>query len=202
MTSPIAPIATDRRWAALGLVAGPAAFIAAWLLGGALTPGYDPVDDAISRIAADNMPQQSLMTVGFVTYGVALVVGSYALRASLLRRCAPAALVNGLATVAVALTPLERSTGVDHAHAIAALAGYLAIVAMPLLAVGPLRTSGRGLASSASLALALVSASCLVASGFSDANGALQRLGLLAGDVWLIATGLALWHAGSARART
>jgi hypothetical protein len=58
------------------------------------------------------------------------------------------------------------------------------------------------LASSASLALALVSASCLVASGFSDANGALQRLGLLAGDVWLIATGLALWHAGSARART
>jgi hypothetical membrane protein len=191
-----APMTTDRRWAALGLVVGPVAFISAWLVGGARTPGYDPLDDAISRIAADGAPQQALMSAGFVVYGVALVIGALALRGSPLRRAAPAAVVNGLATLAVALTPLERSDGVDQAHGLAATIGYVAIVAMPLLAVGPLRASGRDRAATASLVLAVVSALCLVASAISDANGAFQRLGLLAGDVWLIATGLALWRDG------
>jgi hypothetical membrane protein len=192
---PTAALTTDRRWAALGLVVGPVAFISAWLVGGARTPGYDPFDDAISRIAADAAPQQALMSAGFVVYGVALVVGALALHGSLLRRSAPAAVVNGLATLAVALTPLERSDAVDQAHGLAAIVGYVAIVAMPLLAIRPLRASGRDRAATASLVLAVVSAACLVASGVSDANGAFQRLGLLAGDVWLIATGLALWGA-------
>jgi hypothetical protein len=180
------------------LVVGPVAFISAWLVGGARTSGYDPFDDAISRIAADAAPQQALMSVGFVVYGAALVVGAAALHGSLLRRCAPAAVINGLATLAVALTPLERSITLDRAHGIAATIGYAAIVAMPVLAIGPLRVSGRGGAAKASLALGAISASCLVASGLVDANGAFQRLGLLAGDVWLIATGVALWRARSA----
>ena len=47
-----AALITRRPWAALGLVAGPAAFITGWVVGGARTPGYSPVNDAISRIAA------------------------------------------------------------------------------------------------------------------------------------------------------
>ena len=48
-TGTVAPLATDRPWAALGLVVGPVAFVGGWVLGGARTPGYRPVDDAISR---------------------------------------------------------------------------------------------------------------------------------------------------------
>jgi hypothetical protein len=41
---------------------------------------------------------------------------------------------------------------------------------------------------------------CLAATTVSDADGAFQRLGLTIGDVWLVATGLALFRAGRRRA--
>src|SRR5690349_17766911 len=95
-------LVTKRPWAALGLVVGPAAFIGGWVIGGARTPDYSPIDDAISRIAPVGAPNRALMTTAFVAYGVSVIVGSTALCESPLRRCWSLAAINGAATIAVA----------------------------------------------------------------------------------------------------
>src|SRR3954453_10449222 len=89
------PLVTRRPWSALGLVAGPAAFIGGWVIGGARTPDYSPINDAISRIAPLGAPNRELMTTAFVAYGASVIVGSTALRASPLRRCWSLAAING-----------------------------------------------------------------------------------------------------------
>ena len=192
-------LATDRPVAALGLVAGPVAFVAAWVVGGARTPGYSPVDQAISRIAEVGAPEQATMTAGFLLYGGAVLVGSLALRASPLARCWPFAALNGAATIAVAATPLERSPAVDALHSLAAAAGYVTIAALPLVAAPILRDLGHRRGAWASVALGSVAAAALVATNLTEANGLVQRIGLTAGDVWLVATGLTLWRASRAR---
>ena len=65
-------ITCDRPRFALGLAVGPVAFVSAWAIGGARTPGYDPLRDAISRIAetvfrgeiAPKLPMIVLIDVG------------------------------------------------------------------------------------------------------------------------------------------
>jgi hypothetical membrane protein len=186
------PRTAPERWAAVALIVGPVAFVGAWVVGGALVDGYSPVTDAISRLAALGAPQRPLMTAGFVTYGVAVIVGSRALAAEGLGASAAALVVNGAGTLAVAATPLDRSGLVDGLHAVAATVGYVSIAAVPALAVGPLRRRGHRRRAAASLVAAAVSATCLVATTATDANGLLQRLGLGAGDAWLVAAGMVL----------
>lgn len=189
------PLTTDRPAAALGLVAGPLAFVAAWAVGGARTPGYSPIDQAISRIAEVGAPEQATMTAGFVAYGGAVLVGSLALRGSPLARCWPFAAVNGAATIAVAATPLERSELVDALHSVAAATGYLSITALPLVAAPILADLGHRRAAAASVAVGAVAGAALVATNLTEANGLFQRIGLTAGDAWLAAVGAALWSA-------
>ncbi|HRW38915.1 MAG TPA: DUF998 domain-containing protein [Aquihabitans sp.] len=191
-----ATLGGDRPWAALGLVVGPMAFVSAWAVGGARTPGYDPVADAISRIAAVGAPQRTLMTAGFVAYGVAVGIGSTALARSELTGTWGWAAVNASATLAVAALPLERSETVDLLHGVAATTGYVSITILPVVAARSLRRLGRERAAVASLATGAISAACLAATTLGPGKGALQRTGLLAGDVWLVATGIALWRSG------
>lgn len=183
--------ATDR-WAAAGLIVGPAVFVGAWAVGGSLVDGYSPVGDAISRLAAVGAPHRPLMTAGFVAYGVAVVVGARALAAERLGPSAAALVVNGAATLAVAATPLDRSGLVDGLHAVAATVGYVSIVAVPALAAGPLRRRGHRRVAAASVVAAVVSASCLVAATATEASGLFQRLGLGVGDAWLVTAGAVL----------
>ena len=190
-----AAIATTRPWSALGLVVGPAAFIGGWVIGGARTPDYSPIDDAISRIAAIGAPNRQLMTTAFVVYGASVIVGSTALRASPLRRAWSLAAINGAATIAVAILPLEHSAAMDRWHGVAAGIGYASITALPLVAAGPLRAAGHDRAAALSIVGGVTSGLCLVATTVSDANGFFQRLGLTVGDVWLVSAGLALWQA-------
>ncbi|MEZ5183845.1 MAG: DUF998 domain-containing protein [Acidimicrobiales bacterium] len=194
--SEAATIGGDRPWAALGLVVGPVAFVSAWAVGGARTPGYDPVADAISRIAAVGAPHRSLMTAGFVAYGVAVGVGSAALARSNLSGTWGWAALNAGATLAVAATPLERSEAVDLLHGVAATTGYASITVLPLVAARSLRRLGLDRAATASLATGAISAACLAATTLGPGKGALQRTGLLAGDAWLVAVGIALWRSG------
>jgi uncharacterized membrane protein YiaA len=175
-------------------VVGPVAFVAAWAVGGALTAGHSPASDAISRLAAVGAPQRTLMTGGFVVYGVGVVVGSRSLSTAGLGRCAPVLVVNGLATLAVAATPLDRSGLVDGLHAVAATVGYVSIAVVPLLAAGPLRAGGHRRGALSSLVAGAISVACLGATTVSDADGLLQRVGLGAGDLWLAAAGMALWR--------
>lgn len=181
-----------RRWPAAGLVVAPASFVAAWAVGGAITPDHSPVHDAISSLAAVGAPHRVVMNTGFVAYGVGVLAGSVALRSSFLRRCWPVLAVNGVATLAVAATPLDRSATIDALHAVAAAVGYVSIAVLPLVAVGPLRSGNRRRAAALSVVAGAVSAGCLAATTLSEANGLFQRIGLGAGDLWLAVTGLAL----------
>ena len=181
------------RVLAAGLVAGPAAFVAAWVVGGARTPGYSYVHDAISRTAAAGAPQRHLMTAGFVAYAVGVGAGSLALRRALPGPAWAAAAVSALGTAGVALTPLDTSPAVDRAHGVTATVGYIGLAATPLLAAAPLRAAGRPRAAAASIAAGALIAAALAASALVDDQvGLAQRVGLTTGDLWLATAGITI----------
>ena len=132
---------TDRRLA-LGGIVGPAAFIGSWAVLGARLPGYDPTQDAISRLAAEGAPDQAWMTAGFVAFGVGVPLFGLVLRDELDGPAWATAIATGLATLGVAAFPLDGWAG-DVPHGVAAAIGYLTLAATPLLAAGPLARLGR-----------------------------------------------------------
>ena len=180
-------------------VAGPVAFVAAWLVAGLLTPGYSPVDQPISRLAASGADTRPLTTAGFVAFGVLLPVYALALRRLLgSRGAALAAAGSGIATLAVAALPLSREggQGVDTWHAVAAGCGYAAQVLAPLLGGRHLR----GRARTTSYAVAALAAACLVGSlAVPGLTGLLQRTGLTAVDAWYVAVAAGALRRVSAR---
>ncbi len=167
-----------RRLLLLGGVAGPAAFVGAWLVGGLLREGYDPVEQTISRLAEQGAPTQPLMTAGFVAFGVLVPAYASRLRPGSLRLAATA---SGLATLGVAATPLSPAGGttLDSLHYVAAATGYAAQAASPLLGATalprPALSRAVGVACAASLVASLVD---------SRRAGLWQRLGLGLVDVW------------------
>jgi hypothetical membrane protein len=189
----------DRVGAVCGVLA-PSSFVGAWLLGGVLQDGYDPLQDAISRLAAEGASSRPLMTAGLVAFGVLVPVwartlgdrlGSPALRGVVT--------VAGLATLAVALLPLTREGGTtqDAAHAVVAGAGYVAMVATPLVAAPLLRRRGHGRAAALSWVVGAVSAGALVGTLLVGeqgqvGSGGLQRLGLTVVDAWHVVAAVAV----------
>jgi hypothetical protein len=194
--SAVEPLQVEHPVAALGLVAGPAAFITAWVVGGLVTDGYSPIDQAISRLAAESASHPQILTAGLLTFAGAMAVGAVGLRGSTLHRLWPVALANAAAAVAVAATPLEHADRLDALHGVAAASAYVALAAMPLLGAAPLRRSGRRREAAWSTALGLGVAASLVATQVTEASGLAQRVGLTLGDVWLVSAGIALFRAG------
>ena len=183
------PLSNLDRALSAGLVAGPTAFITAWAVSGAITPGYSPIRDHISDLAAVEATTRSLMNVGFAAFAVS--VGAAAIPA---RRFlgTPAAVVLGanvLTTVGIALAPLGQSPEGDRAHAAVAGLGYLALAAMGPSAA-PTLAKRRPLLGQASVAVGAVSIACLGLSLVRPEAGFWQRAGLLVTDAWLIAMGL------------
>ena len=177
------------RAAALGGVIGPVAFIGAWVAGSARLEGYSVVDDAISRLAASGADTRPLMTAGFVAFGVGLPVYAVALRHVLGGAAWVTAAATGVATLAVAVLPLERSAAVDRWHAVAAAIGYVTLAATPLVARRSLRRRGHDGLAGLGLVCGAVSAAALVASASGGVpTGLFQRIGLTAGDVWVMAS--------------
>lgn len=176
------------RWRAVGGVLGPAAVITAWAALGARTPGYQPVIDPISRLAASGADTQTAMTGGFLAYaagvgGLASLLGErYGGKVAL------AAAVNVAGTLGIAATPLDSPLG-GAPHALAAGVTYASLAALPVLAAqGSDDPDGRprallfttvGIVSGLSLALS--------ASGLTDRVGLFQRLGLTLGHIWVMA---------------
>jgi hypothetical protein len=127
-----------------------------------------------------------------------------ALRTALPGGAGVTATLTAAATVGVALLPLGGPLG-DAAHGAAAGFGYMTLAATPLLGGITLARRGRRGAAIASFAASLTTAAALVGTVVSpDQTGLLQRTGLSAGDVWLVAS--ALWllvdRGGSAGAET
>lgn len=177
-----------QRALAAGGVIGPAWFVAAWAIGGALRHGYSPIDDAISRLAEVGAGTQAAMTSGLVAYGLGVGGWSLALRRSLPGPSWVFALVNAAGSLAVAALPL--GAGVDAAHGLAAGGSYVALAGVPLAAVRPLRAAGRVGAARASALIGAVVAVSLSLTVLDGTNGLFQRLGLTAGDVWIVAAAI------------
>lgn len=189
----------DRVGAVCGVLA-PSAFVGAWLAGGLRAESYDPLVDAISRLAAEGAPTRPLMTAGFVAFGVLVPVWARTLGARLdsttLRSVVTVA---GLATLAVAGLPLTQEGGTtqDALHAVTAGTGYVAMVATPLVAAPLLRRRGHTTAAALSAAVGVVSAASLVGTLLVGedgqvGSGALQRLGLTVVDAWHVVTATAV----------
>ena len=124
-------------------VAGPVLFVAAWALGGALEPGYSPVHEAISELAAVGASVRLLMTAGLVAFGVGMLLYAGALRSAVAGPAWIAALAAGVAVFGVIAVPLGVSPVTDDVHGAFAIAAYVVLVALPLFAAPPLAAGGR-----------------------------------------------------------
>lgn len=191
------PLISHQR-SAWGGIVGPAAFVSAWLVGGAMRRGYMPVDAGISRLAAVGAPTRPLMTAGFVGFGVGVPVYAVALRGSVPGSAWKTAAGTGLATLGVAAFPLDASSMTGIVHRGFAVLGYVTLAATPLLAARPLAAAGHRRAATASVATGVGSGLCLAAAVLGPAEGLLQRLGLTLGDAWLVAS--AAWMLSGGRA--
>lgn len=178
-----------RRVMAWGGVIGPVAFIGAWALGGTITSRvYSPVDDTISQLAAVGAPTRPLMTAGMLTFGVAVPIYAVALRRALPGHAWIAAAATGISTLGVAATSLDRSELVDNLHLVAAGAGYVTLAAVPLLARRALVAAGHARLAAFGVTMSAVSAVALPTSLVVSQTGLFQRIGLTAGDLFLIAS--------------
>jgi hypothetical membrane protein len=186
--------ARNARLLALGGVIGPVAFVSAWLLTGLNTTGYSPVARAISRLAAAGAPTRSGMTAGFVIFGIGVVCHGLAIRKALPGWSWAALVTTGLATIGAAVFPLDAA---DDTHGAFAGIGYVTLALAPLLAVKVFRSQRPGWAGF-SLIIGTVVGLCLVISVFGpdDTIGLFQRIGLTAGDVWIVATAVDLLRTG------
>jgi len=187
---------TRRLLAACG-IAGPGAFVAAWVVGGLATAGYSPVELTISQLAREGAGTAPLMTAGFLAFGVLVPAYAVVLGRELGARGAQvAATVSGLATLGVAALPLSRAGGqpVDAWHAVAAGTGYVGQALAPLLGARALgRRDPAGRARTASYAVSATAAVALVGSVLvPDLAGGLQRVGLTAVDAWFAAVAVHL----------
>ena len=201
-------LATARRsrWAALGGVIGPAAFVGAWSVSTVITSEpYSVIDDPISRLAAVSADTRPLMTTGFVVFGLGLGLYGWALRLAVGGAAWATAVATGVATLAVAAAPLDRSSTVDGWHGIFAGVGYVTLAATPLLAAPHLLRQGHRVLARVGIAAGAASAVCLALSSTSLPTGLFQRLGLTASDGWVVASALAIMTGalptGSARTR-
>lgn len=179
------------RWLGLGGFAGPAAFIGAWVAGGAATEGYDPTVDPISRLAAVGADTQPLMTAGLLAFGVAVPAYALVLRERLEGPAWVGALVAGVATIGVAATPLDSAVG-GAPHFVAATIGSAAVGLTPALAAPALRRRGFRRAAAVSIGVSVVSLAALAVMLPAEHRGLFQRLCLTTADAWLATTGVAI----------
>jgi hypothetical protein len=172
-----------------GSLVGPASFVTAWALAGAVTDRtYSPVRDTISRLAAVGADTRPLMTTGMIAFGVALPASAVAWKATLGGRAWILVAATGISTLAVAATPLDHSELVDRLHEVAAAAGYITLAAIPLAARTGLISRGFARHAAVGTALSIVSAASLVVSLAVEQTGLFQRLGLTVIDLWLVAS--------------
>lgn len=181
---------SGRRLLAVGGIVGPVVFVWAWIGGGLAAGGYSAVGDAISDLARAGAPTRAVMSIGFVVFGIAVPLYALSLRLVLPGPAWIAAFVCGVATLGVAAVPLGRGT--DGWHGLFAGIGYFAIALIPAFAAsGFLRSGQRGWVGF-SVAVAGMAGACLLATVVGPAHGLFQRVGLAAGDTWIVATAVVI----------
>lgn len=126
------------------------------------------------------------MTAAFVVFTVGLCFYAWALRSILPGPAWIAAASTGLATLGVAAFPLHHSSTVDHVHGVFAGIGYVTLAATALLSVAPLNQRQHPPWAYAALIAGVVSAIALALTLIGSYHGLFQRIGLTAGDIWVV----------------
>jgi hypothetical membrane protein len=142
-----------RWWAIASAAVAPFLLVGGWTLAAARQPpGYDPVRDTISSLAARGATDRWIMTAALLVVGVCYVVTAAGLRP--VRWTGRGALMGGgVATMMVAAFPQPvRGNGVSHT--IAATIAFTALALWPVLAVR--RSSGLPVLTVAAAACATV----------------------------------------------
>ena len=184
------PVDNDGRVRrlAIGGIVGPVAFVSAWALGAFVNDrDLSAVDDAISQLAHVDANTRWLMSAGFVTFGLGVAMFATATR-SLLGTATTCALgATAVSTLSVAALPLGASPVVDRLHGVAAGLGYVTLAVAPIAARSSLRHLGHVRLARVGVISSVVAAFSLVTSLTSAPTGLLQRLGLTAVDLWIVA---------------
>lgn len=181
-----------RTAARAGGVVGPGMFLFSWIVSALRTDGYSVVEDAISRLAAVDAPTRWLMSAGFVGFTVGVAMYAFGMRSALDGPAWIAALVASIATLGVAVFPLDHSGAVDLLHGAAAFTGYIALSALPLCAAPALARRGHLGAARLSRISGTISAMALAATLLGPAHGLFQRIGITVGDLWIAISALKL----------
>jgi len=125
------------------------------------------------------------MTAGFLAFGIGVPLYAQALRRAVPGPSWITATATGLAIIGVAAAPLGRA---DRAHYVFATAGYLTLIATPLLAAPAFHRRGNTNWARWSVLCGVASGLALAASTIDRGHGFSQRLGLTIADAWIIAT--------------
>lgn len=179
------------RLRALAAAAGVITLTGAWVVGGLVTDGFDPVRQSISQLQREGTATGPALTAAFVAFAGGALLVAPVLSRRLGRAPAVVLSVAALATLGAAASPLGEVRGglQDTLHLAFGSTGYLSLSLLPLVGARSLRGWARG----ASYALGSVASLCLLATVPSDAfSGALQRLGFGAGHLWLLGVAVAV----------
>jgi hypothetical membrane protein len=190
---PAAPGSRTRLFA-LGGVVGPVAFAGTWVVAGIVKSGYSPLHDPISDLAGIGASTRPAMTTAFVVFAGGMCSYAWAMRSTRLGLVSGAAAVSGLATIGVAAFPLHHSATVDSVHGVFAGTGYVTLTATALGSAVVLTRLGYGSWASVAAVTGAVSAASLALTLIGSFGGLFQRLGLTAGDVWVVTSAAAIYR--------
>jgi len=110
----------------------PVLFIGGTIIAGLASPGYDPVRQTISELAAGDAPTRVFMTIIFVLTALShLVTVGFARGIGVPGRIVY--LLGALASLAVAAFPLPSVAGTSAKHNTAATIGFVLLAAWPIL---------------------------------------------------------------------
>ena len=140
------PAEFDRAASGIGRPAVVSALLAPVLFIGGTTaaalawPGYHPVGQTISELAAGDAPTRVFTTAIFALTALChLVTGTFARGIGVAGRAA--LLLAGVATFAVAMFPLPSVAGTSIEHRMSAIAGFILLAIWPVLGMRLRRTS-------------------------------------------------------------
>ena len=124
------PLPRVPWWGTAAAVAAPVALMGGWSWAGALTPGYDPVRQTISDLAAVAAPTHWLMTAALVLTGLGYIVTAVGLRpADGAGRTLLA--VGGVGVLLTAWIPNDTQGRNEVGHMIVSYLAFLALTAWP-----------------------------------------------------------------------
>jgi len=128
-------------WALLSSTCALFALIGGWALGASLQPpGYNPMVESISALAADGATDRWVMTGALFVLGVCHAFTALGLRAAALPGRVTLA-CGALASFAVALSPEPCCGGTSVRHMVSTGIGFTALALWPVLAAMPGRAA-------------------------------------------------------------